>query len=374
MNSKNRRLIELTESAHKFVEDVAHEFRTPLSVIKEFASIIADGLGGEVSVKQKEFLNHITGSAGDLAGLIDDFLNSSRLRSNSIRVDRRVCEVDRVIETALPILHSRAASRSIQLSVEIENNLPEIYVDADKMQRSLINLVVNAIKFSDNGSEVCIRASMNDEYSVRVGVHDFGSGLPEDSVDELFKRFNQGDADERKLATGFGLGFNIVKEMVTINLGSVDIQSELSQGSVFSFSAPLMGTKSVVHEYLANAVRDPENTRVVVMSVQRESPDFSTEELVHDLKNMCYPMDTVLNSEQTGEVFMMGITEDVDAWSVRLIDTDLRIQRQSESPRSGLVVEVCGSWDSQHAEPFVLGLLEGSMKGGSAYASISADS
>ncbi len=85
LNSKNRKLTELTDTAHRFVEDVAHEFRTPLTVIKEFASIIADGLGGEVTEKQAQYLNHITGSASDLAGLIDDFLNSSRLRYHGPR-------------------------------------------------------------------------------------------------------------------------------------------------------------------------------------------------------------------------------------------------------------------------------------------------
>lgn len=374
LNSKNRKLTDLTESAHKFVEDVAHEFRTPLAVIKEFASIIADGLGGEVTPKQTEFLNHITGSAGDLAGLIDDFLNSSRLRSNSIRVDRRGCEVGRVIEVVEPMLRSRADSKSIKLTIEVDDDLPEVFVDADKMQRSLINLVVNAIKFSSPDTEVRVLASLDDEHSVRMSVQDFGSGLAADSVQELFMRFNQGDADERRLASGFGLGLNIVKEMVAINLGSVDIESELGVGSTFSFTVPVVSPISILHEFLKNGTKDVEDSRVVVMSVQRVHREVASEELVQDLKKISYPMDMVLESNEIGQVYLVGCTEDIEAWKSRVVQMDQTVQKQSESPRSALILTVCGSWEASRAEPFVLGLLEGSMKGGAINVPISTDS
>ncbi|MGJ8637157.1 MAG: hybrid sensor histidine kinase/response regulator [Phycisphaerales bacterium] len=374
LNSKNRKLTELTESAHKFVEDVAHEFRTPLAVIKEFASIIADGLGGEVTPKQSEFLNHITGSAGDLAGLIDDFLNSSRLRSNSIRVDRRGCEVSRVIEAIEPMLRSRASSKSIKLTLEIDDDLPEVFVDADKMQRSLINLVVNAIKFSNPDTEVRVLASVNDEHSVRLSVQDFGSGLAEDSVQELFMRFNQGDADERRLASGFGLGLNIVKEMVAINLGSVDIESELGVGSTFSFTVPMMNPVSILTEYLKNAIKDVDGSEVVVMSAQRAHREVGSDELVQDLKKTSYPMDMVLESNEVGQVYVVGCTEDLEGWKKRVLEADQALQKQSSSPRSALILTVYGSWEASRAESYVLGLLEGSMKGGTINVPISTDS
>ncbi|MBO6513303.1 MAG: response regulator [Phycisphaerales bacterium] len=374
LNSKNRKLTELTESAHRFVEDVAHEFRTPLAVIKEFASIIVDGLGGEVTPKQLEFLNHITGSAGDLAGLIDDFLNSSRLRSNSIRVDRRSSEVGRVIDTVRPMLQSRAASNSITLSIEIDDDLPEVFVDADKMQRSLINLVVNAIKFSDKGSEVRVCASVNNEHSVRISVQDYGAGLAQDSVKDLFNRFNQGGANERRLASGFGLGLNIVKEMVAINLGSVDIVSELGEGSTFSFTVPNASNESVVHEYLEHSFKRSEDPLVTVIAVERKHREVGSDELVNDLKRLSYPMDLVFVSEEIDQVYLMGYSEDVEAWVNRLSEADLNAQRQSDDPRSSLVMKVCGSWDPKRAEPYVLGLLESPIQGGSSYASISVDS
>lgn len=374
LNSKNRKLTELTETAHKFVEDVAHEFRTPLAVIKEFASIIADGLGGEVTEKQAEFLNHITGSAGDLAGLIEDFLNSSRLRSKSIRVDRRGCEVGRVIEAVEPMLQSRAASRSIHLTIEIDEDLPEVFVDADKMQRSLINLVVNAIKFSNPDSDVRVLASLDDEHSVRVSVQDFGSGLAPESVQELFMRFNQGDADERRLATGFGLGLNIVKEMVAINLGSVDIESELGVGSTFSFTVPVMNSISILHKFLKTGTKNSEDSIVAVMSVQRVHREVASDELIQDLKKTCYPMDMVLESNEPGQVFLVGCTEDIEAWKSRVIEADQATQKKSDSPRSALILTVCGSWEASRAEPYVLGLLEGSMKGGAIHVPISSDS
>jgi len=251
LNSKNRKLTELTETAHRFVEDVAHEFRTPLTVIKEFASILADGLGGEVNSKQVQYLNYITSSTGDLGGLIDDFLNSSRLRSNTICVSRNEYSVRELIDGVCPMLQSRAASKSITLEFEFEDALPVVYADADKVHRSIINLVVNAIKFSEPGATVRVCAALDHEHAVKISVHDSGPGLPEEAVSELFDRFNRGTAGTNQLANGFGLGLSIVKGLVELNLGSVTLQSTLGQGSVFAFTLPCATKEGIVRGLIA---------------------------------------------------------------------------------------------------------------------------
>jgi len=151
LEQQNTALTELTETAHRFVNDVAHEFRTPLTVIKEFASIMADGLGGEITEKQTEFLGHIIASSRDLAHLIDDFLDSSKLKARSLRVDRQRHSVTDILDAVRPMLRCRAASRRIQITEDIDPECLEVFADAEKAGRVLINLTVNAIKFAPHG-------------------------------------------------------------------------------------------------------------------------------------------------------------------------------------------------------------------------------
>ncbi|MFK7758434.1 MAG: ATP-binding protein [Phycisphaerales bacterium] len=358
-NSKNLKLAELTETAHRFVEDVAHEFRTPLTVIKEFTSIITDGLGGEVSKKQLEYLNYITGSVGDLTGLIDDFLNSSRLRTNSICVHRKQYAVSSVIDSAWPMLQSRADSRSINLISDIEDDLPTIYVDSDKLQRSLINLTVNAIKFSETGGTVRISAALKNEHSVEISVHDEGPGLPPESVADLFERFNQGVADDRRLANGFGLGLSIVKELVSINLGSVDIRSSIGVGSSFAFTVPVSNNRSLLKGLLTQSANKSHSSQgIVVLSAKRMDTDQSPKELAENLAAMSYPMDLVMQSDTSDDVFLVGFTDYPEAFRIRIQQSFYSAKNSNQHSLSELEVKVCGSWSSKFAEENILKLLD----------------
>lgn len=358
LQNKNRKLSELTETAHRFVEDVAHEFRTPLTVIKEFAAIMNDGLGGEVTAKQAQYLNYMSESASDLAGLVDDFLNSSRLRSNSICVDRREHTVESLLESVWPMLESRAGLKSIELVQEVEDEVPSIYVDTDKAQRSLINLVVNAIKFSESGEVVRVSIKRTDMYSVSFGVHDSGPGLPEESVNELFERFNQGTSGSHQLASGFGLGLNIVKSLVAINLGAVDVSSEIGVGSCFSFSVPVANNRSIVRGLVSQAQSQKQTRPIVALSARRKRHDQAVDQLIHDLELLSYPMDLILKQSNTGMPVLIGITDDAEALQSRLCRVDQEECSNKSKQLSGLDLEICGVWPVHQAEEQLIALLE----------------
>ncbi len=364
LNIKNRKLSELTDTAHQFVEDVAHEFRTPLTVIKEFASIIADGLGGEVTEKQSQYLNHITSSASDLAGLIDDFLNSSRLRSNSICVNRQQHTVDEIFNAVWPILESRAGSKSIELVRDVDSNLPDIYIDSDKMQRSLINLVVNAIKFSEQESVVRVSATMNDSCMVEIAVHDNGPGLPQQTITDLFERFNQGGQDTSRLANGFGLGLNIVKELVTINLGVVKVESTVGVGSTFSFTVPIANNQSILRGLVSQTSKHSGDPRIVVLSVNRTHDDQPIDQLAEYLNTMSYPMDLVLYSGGKSCLLLIGITTEEESFRQRILKVDSEMRSKKLSPHSDLQISICGKWSADEAESRILELIEESVQKG----------
>ncbi len=350
LNSKNLKLTDLTETAHRFVEDVAHEFRTPFTVIKEFASILADGLGGDVTPKQLQYLNYITASTSDLAGLIDDFLNSSRMRTNSMRVNHEELCIKHVIDGVRPMLQTKAATKSINLIFEAEENLPKIYIDSDKLQRSIINLVVNAIKFSESNGDVRVSAKRFNEHFVIVSVEDNGPGLPAGTVNDLFDRFNRGKSGHNKLENGFGLGLSIVKELVSINLGEVQIKSTLGEGSTFSFTVPCSNFESIIKGVFSQSSKLAEKPKISMLAIHRESDDQSLEDLTSQLNTLSYPMDVVLHPEGSPNVYAIGITDDPDGYRRRIEIADAEVQLSGEISFSPLVVHRCGSWNISQAE------------------------
>lgn len=360
LQQKNRKLTELTDTAHRFVEDVAHEFRTPLTVIKEFASILSDGLGGEVTAKQAEYLNYISGSTSDLAGLIDDFLNSSRLRSNSICVERREVSLHELIDGVRPMLQSRAATKSIELVFMIPDDIPNIFVDCDKAQRSLINLTINAIKFSESESVVRVEAQQVSDDLLSISVQDFGPGLPEDSLKKLFARFNTGTEEVRETTNGFGLGLSIVKELVSINLGEVTIKSQLGEGSTFTFTVPVSSQQSIVRGLINQCRIKANRPQIGVLSARRLNQDQSNQELMDLINDLVYPLDLVIESSSENGIFIIGITNDLNAFRNRILLADSDRQGAKGVRHSALVLESLGVWSPDTAEPNILALLNAS--------------
>ncbi len=319
LNRRNDRLRELTESAHRFVDDVAHEFRTPLTVIKEFASIIDDGLGGEVSEKQHGYLRFIIDATRDLSGLIDDFLNSSKLRANAIRVKRRPIPVSQIIDTIWPMILTRAGARGIEVKRTIEDALPRVFADADKAQRTLLNLVVNAIKFSEDGSCIEISASREDDERVRISVRDEGPGLPEDACRKLFERFTRfGESSRKESIAGFGLGLSIVKELAAINLGGVSVESTLGEGSTFSFTLPIDTPECVIRGYERFTQARSPKAIISILRIVADEHAIASDGLRDLLETISGAQDLVLPGGAPGDFVILGEGEEFESLRERV--------------------------------------------------------
>lgn len=249
LEAKNQHLAELYQTAHEFVDNVAHEFRTPLTVIKEFASIMRDGIAGPVNAEQSEYLDLIEQRVEDLSTLVDDMLDTSRLEAGLLGARRNNVTVQRIIETIQPVLDRRAAAGKITLQYDLPPDLPEVYCDEEKAARVVINLAINAVKFTQEAG--CIRLWAEYEPAdgqVRIAVADHGPGIPPEQVKVIFERFRQGNY--RGGAKGFGLGLNIAGELVRLNLGDMDVTSKVGEGSTFSFTLPIADPLRVVQRLL----------------------------------------------------------------------------------------------------------------------------
>ena len=315
LQQKNQRLRDMTDTAHRFVEDVAHEFRTPLTVIKEFASILSDGIGGEVTEKQSEFLGHIESGARNLAQMVDDFLDTSKLRANLLRVDRTAHALQDIYNAVEPILQSRAKTKQVTLAQAFDPGLPAVFCDKDMIGRVLINLIVNAIKFSPEGSRIDLWARLADDGGVEVGVTDQGPGLSEDDQAILGNRLTQTDSGRNSGVKGFGLGLSIARDLITANLGRMHVHSELGKGSTFSFGLPSEDPDLILGRYVKTLTDQDTNAYVSLIHVTADpGKPFDAERVRRFLACHSQSLDLALAPPDGQAVLLLGPTTEPDKW------------------------------------------------------------
>ena len=250
LEDRNRRLIELYHTAHQFVDNVSHEFRTPLTVIKEYTSALQEGCVGDINTEQHEYLGVILHRVEDLSVMVNDLLDISKIESDILRMMRRPSRLQDVFERVRTTLERKAAATGVALEVQDCSGLPTVFCDPEKVARVLVNLVVNALKFTDAGGRVGVSAWLDEaESMVVVDVTDNGRGIAPENLEIIFERFKQVDQGARSTAKGFGLGLNIVRELVHLNLGDVAVQSQLGHGSTFRFTLPVDEPAVLMRQY-----------------------------------------------------------------------------------------------------------------------------
>ncbi|MBI3469450.1 MAG: hybrid sensor histidine kinase/response regulator [Planctomycetes bacterium] len=252
LERKNRRLDKLCKTARRFVDDVSHEFRTPLTVIKEYVSLMRDGLVGPITAEQAQFLNVVMDRSDDLNRMVDDMLDVSKLRAGLLAVRRSACRVTTLMERVRRSLELKAGVKGVSLEMSVEPNLPEVYCDSDKIEHVIINLGVNAVKYCGEPGRVSIWAKPGaTESEVLMGVTDNGPGISSRDQRRIFRRFRQLKRATRDSTKGFGLGLSIAKELVDLNFGRISLDSRSGVGSTFSFTLPVAQPTEVVRRYLS---------------------------------------------------------------------------------------------------------------------------
>lgn len=369
VSAKNRKLAQFAETAERFIDDVSHDFRSPLAVIKEFGLIIADGLDGPVTAKQKEHLAVITGAVEDLTRMVDDLLDSSKLRAGSLRIDRQRHNVEEIFSSVRPIITSKARRKGIKLNQSIEPGLAEVFADKDRAGRVIVNLAVNAIKFSPKGAEVTLWAKPHETGVVEIGVTDHGRGMSPEELDVIFDRFTQ-TGSQAGAAKGFGLGLSIAKELVGLNLGTLQVASKPGRGSTFSFTLPTGEPAVILERYLGQLAKvGGPLDQVAALRVTTPDPRVGCHQLHAFLAGTCYPMDLVLDERDGDSVVAVGLTAEPELWISRLHST--WADMVTESPNDGnpeIRIEHIGSWSYRQERDSVVSFLIGLLHGSTSYA------
>jgi ammonium transporter len=220
----------------RFLANMSHELRTPLNAIIGFTRIVSRNAEA-LPEKQVDNLSKILVSAEQLLTLIDEILDLSRVEAGEVSLDLAEVHIAEVMREVTESLEPLVDRSRVRLGIEAGPNLPPIISDSDKLKQILLNLVSNAIKYTDEGS-IALRA-WADDGRLRVGVSDTGVGIPGDELGRIFDEFHRADSPGARQRRGTGLGLTIARRLAGTLGGDIAVESRLGVGSTFTLDLPL---------------------------------------------------------------------------------------------------------------------------------------
>ncbi|MFH1208868.1 MAG: PAS domain S-box protein [Candidatus Omnitrophota bacterium] len=228
---------ESLEIKAELIQMVSHELRTPIHSVKEGLSIVLEGLTGEITPEQKEVLSISKRCVDRLVRLVNDVLAFHKLEAGVIEFHMKKENLNRLIEDVGASMRPLVENKNLVLNLALQKDLPEVEFDHDKIVQVLTNFLQNAIKFTPKG-EVTITSSASSQ-GVRVSVKDTGVGIQKKDIPKLFRKFGQLESAKLVAPGGTGLGLAISKRIVERHHGKIEMESEYTKGSIFSFTLPL---------------------------------------------------------------------------------------------------------------------------------------
>lgn len=240
----NKKLTKLYEKAREsdhmkseFLANMSHELRTPLNSIIGFSKVILKGIDGPLTDQQQVDLEAILNSGTHLLGLINDILDLSKIESGRMELNKEMFDLNELVDQVAATAEGLIKEKSIKLVKSIDRDMPIVNADKMRIRQVLLNLVSNAIKFTDKG-KITITTKAGDK-EFYIAVTDTGRGIPADKVDMAFEQFRQLDAGPARMQGGSGLGLTISKKFVEMHGGRIWVSSTEGIGSTFHFAIPL---------------------------------------------------------------------------------------------------------------------------------------
>lgn len=240
---ENERLAAADKAKSEFLANMSHELRTPLNASMGFSEFLKLGMAGELSEKQKHYVDNILTSNQFLLTLINDILDLSKVEAGRIELAPEKMSVPVTIKETLSLIKEKAMKHNVLLKTEFNPELEFIEADKQRFKQILFNLISNAVKFSkEEGGTVTITAKKVDE-NVQISVSDTGIGIKPESMGKLFQKFEQLEKGIPEKYGGTGLGLAISKELVELHGGRIWAESKYGEGSTFTFLLPLKAKK-----------------------------------------------------------------------------------------------------------------------------------
>jgi two-component system, NtrC family, sensor kinase len=232
---KSRLLEAASRHKSEFLANMSHELRTPLNAILGFSEVLAERMFGEVNEKQAEYLQDILSSGRHLLSLINDILDLSKVEAGRLELELGRFHLPTALDNALTLVRERATRHGITLTHTVDERLGNIVADERKVKQILVNLLSNAVKFTPEGGRVGLTATAA-ESVVTIAVSDTGIGIAPEDQAAVFEEFRQVGRDDTRTQEGTGLGLTLAKRFVELHGGRIWVQSQVGQGSTFSFT------------------------------------------------------------------------------------------------------------------------------------------
>ena len=235
----NKQLCELDQLKSNFLGRISHELRTPLSVIMAYSGTLLEEDGGDVDGEtREEFLRVIQSQSNKLLALINDLLDLSKVEIYETMLDMNEGSVNEIISIAVKVIEPVATQKQITLKMILDDSLPIISFDHQRIKQVCINLLNNALKFSGRGGRVFI-TTKHEANEVIVSIRDSGPGINKEDIPDIFENFTQIDGGDTRSKDGLGIGLRLVKHYIDLHKGRIWVESEKEKGSRFCFSLPV---------------------------------------------------------------------------------------------------------------------------------------
>jgi len=297
LQAKNVELERASGMKSEFLATMSHELRTPLNAIIGFSEALKDGLVGDISESQHEYISDIFTSGQHLLSLINDILDLSKVEAGMMALELEPVDVNALLSNSLSIVKEKAAAQNIKLELDVGEDLGVPHLDMRKTKQIVYNLLSNAVKFSSPGASINLRARRvgrssvgslpgewarqnfdlaDNEYDdfLEICVSDSGIGISVDNMSKLFQAFSQIDSSLARKFEGTGLGLAMVKQLAELHGGSVAVSSAEGQGANFAAWLPLransVDNSKHVHSILANAASEEGTAERVALVVESD--------------------------------------------------------------------------------------------------------
>lgn len=241
----------------------SHEVRTPLSTITAISESLLDGSLGNLSDEQQEFVTDIDDAAQHLLALINDILDYAKAEAGMIKIAPQPVALPELVKQSVTMLAPKAKAAGLTITAQVEPQLNEIIADPLRIRQILLNLLSNAVKYTPNGGSVIVRVRPDGKKNFRISVRDTGRGIAPNHLKHLFEPYYQAAIADQGIGTGLGLA--IIKHLVQLHGGTIEVESVVDTGTVFTITLPL--------EAAATEHEDTTTTNIT-------GTDVSTKELV----------------------------------------------------------------------------------------------
>jgi signal transduction histidine kinase len=237
IEEKGKQLAVASQHKSQFLANMSHELRTPLNAILGYTELILDGIYGDTPEKAQAVLKRVESNGRHLLGLINDVLDLSKIEAGQLTLTLTDYSMKDVLYNVFSAVEPLANDKKLGFRVDAQPDMPKGHGDERRLTQVVLNLVGNAIKFSDQGEVVIKATSANGTFT--VAVQDNGPGISKADQGKIFEEFQQADNSATKKKGGTGLGLSISRRIVEMHGGRLSVESEIGKGSVFSFTLPV---------------------------------------------------------------------------------------------------------------------------------------